>query len=49
MILQRVMAIRQTAPDEDAEFVSFDFQMECSTSTYVSSALISTFLEDYLV
>jgi len=34
VILQRVMAIRQTTPDEDAEFVSFDLQMECSTSTY---------------
>jgi len=34
VMLQRVMAIRQTTPDEDAEFLSFDLQLECSTSTY---------------
>ena len=35
VMLQRVMAIKQITPDEDAEFLSFDLQMECSTSTYV--------------
>ena len=36
MILQRIFAIRQTVPEEDAQFVALDNQMQLCTSTYVS-------------
>eukprot|EP00112_Aurelia_sp_Birch-Aquarium-sp1_P006093 Seg1681.3 transcript_id=Seg1681.3/GoldUCD/mRNA.D3Y31 product="Ciliogenesis-associated TTC17-interacting protein" protein_id=Seg1681.3/GoldUCD/D3Y31 len=34
MILQRIFAIRQTVPEEDAQFVALDNQMQLCSSTY---------------